>query len=265
MWGIKKHEKAYCGYACSHTGHVRKENEDSFLLNGLVNKTSFRRAREPGHHPWRIAGVFDGMGGGERGREASGIAARELQKLWAAQPEPDPGKIDILVRQSFRQANNRILSLPTQSGVCGTTGTVFCTDGTHYKLYHLGDSRAYLLRDGALLQLTRDQTLAQMKLELGLYAEASPQAIVDSHKLTEYIGRDWTGENLIPIESDWLAALPGDRFLLCSDGLYDMVSREGIQNLLQTAADPKEAAHALVDEALRQGGADNITCVVIYL
>lgn len=255
------------GAAVSDVGCARTNNEDNFLLGGQINLDRSDRCKahsrsESGQ--WYFTGVFDGMGGGEIGEVAAQTAA-EIFRDTAGQlkNEPDRTRIDSRMRRAFLDANNKIVTLKQQYQIYGTTGTVLCTDGQVYKIYHLGDSRAYLLRDQALFQLTRDQTLAQMKIDVGLYQPGDPQAEAEKHKLTEYIGKDQTKAHLRPLESEWLTVLPGDCILLCSDGLCDMCTDCEITELLTQHSQPGEQANALVQAALSHGGIDNVTCICL--
>lgn len=255
----------FSGWIVSDVGRLRENNEDNFLLGPHYNTDS--RDRVDGCYSagrgWTLAGVFDGMGGGEAGELASRAAAEACLELFSALP---PGAGDKLVEQTLRraylEANNRIQALHDQYQVFGTTGTVLCTDGRRFKLFHLGDSRAYLFREGQLQMLTKDQTLAQMKLEMGLYDENDPQAQAEKHKLTEFIGRDWTRENLKPTETAWTPIRPGDMLLLCSDGLYDMCADPEIAAVLAGEGAPGDKARTLVELANAAGGCDNITCLI---
>ena len=170
-------------------------------------------------------------------------------------------QIDSTMRQAFLDANNKIIDLQKQHQVFGTTGTVAVTNGDLIKIYHLGDSRAYLMRNRELSQLTRDQTLAQMKMDVGIYQPDAPGAEAEKHQLTEYIGKDPTKQYLRPLESDWFSLQSGDGILLCSDGLYDMCSDLQIGDLLASDASPSEKAKALTAAALSAGGSDNVTCI----
>ena len=253
------------GWVVSDVGRVRENNEDNFLLGSHFNAES--RDHITACHStaggWTLAGVFDGMGGGEAGELASRFAAEACRERFAAlSPDAGEASVDQALRQAYLDANNRIQALQAQYRVFGTTGTVLCTDGRTFKLFHLGDSRCYLLRDGQLEQLTRDQTLARMKVEMGLYDENDPQAQVEKHKLTEFIGRDWTRENLKPIESLRQPLKPGDLILLCSDGLYDLCTDGEILEILTGKGTPEEKARALTEAANAAGGHDNITCLV---
>lgn len=268
----KKNPSAVSLRAClvSDVGLVRKNNEDNFLLCGQINESLQDRCTtgflsEKGDRAWKVMGVFDGMGGGRKGELAARAAAEIFRDLAGELGTEDTAAVDERMRKGFLDANNKVTLLQKDDLVYGTTGTVACIGNRAFKIYHLGDSRAYLLRDGRLLRLTKDQTLAQMKIDAGLYREDDPRAKGERHKLTEYIGRDWTGENLRPQESRWMPLKKNDRLLLCSDGLYDMCPHERMESVLQETADVEKAALALMETALKNGGEDNVTCLVAVI
>lgn len=259
---------SFSGSVVSDVGCIRTNNEDNYILGMHMNADSCSHSGfsvsatgQSGH--WQFAGVFDGMGGGDKGELASQKTARIFLDTFSRLKEDSAKQnVDLMVRNAFLEANNMIVALQRECNIFGTTGTVLCTDGKEFKIFHLGDSRAYLVREGRLFQLTKDQTLAQMKVDAGLYDENAPQAEADKHKLTEYIGRDWTRENLRPMESQWMPVQKTDRLLLCSDGLYDMCSDAEIEKILQKSSNPKTQVTELTEAARRNGGADNITCIV---
>lgn len=262
----------HCGFsgaARSDIGCVRSNNEDNYVFGKYMNHDSAEHseiacsfAKVSGE--WHFAGVFDGMGGGEMGELAAHDTAEIFLKAFDGLTESQSKtEVDLILRKAFLEANNRIVSLQKEYKIFGTTGTVLCTNGAEFKIYHLGDSRAYLVHEDELIQITKDQTLAQMKMEVGMYREDDPSAEADKHKLTEYIGRDWTKENLKPVESRWLSVRRNDRILLCSDGLYDMCADDVISGILRKNTSVAEIASELVNTAKANGGEDNITCVVI--
>lgn len=257
------------GAVVSDVGCLRSNNEDNYVLGESMNANASDHSEDSltvtkTMGTWQLAGVFDGMGGGEMGELASGDTARIFRDTFASL-NGSAGKdwIDQCIRIAFLKANNAIVDLQKEYKVFGTTGTVICTNGAEFKIYHLGDSRAYLVRDNRLQQLTKDQTLAQMKIDVGMYREDDPAAEVDKHKLTEYIGRDRTKENIKPVESRWIPVQSEDVVLLCSDGLYDMCADGEISRILQDSGSPSEKAADLVQNAISKGGEDNVTCVVI--
>ena len=253
------------GGVSSHLGYRRGNNEDNFLMQGQINDNSvpvLELAMElrPTLYQWHCFAVFDGMGGGERGEIASWLAAEAFQQLSASGPLAQVD-VDLLAETGFWDANRRII-LREDPDMYGTTGTAVFTDGEWFRVYHLGDSRAYLFRMGALYQITEDQTLANVKIQAGIYAANDPQAVRDSHRLTQYIGCDPTMKAVKPLESRWMRLLRGDRLLLCSDGLYDMCSDREIRECMALCPEPVTASWKLVEMALKNGGVDNITCLV---
>jgi protein phosphatase len=141
----------------------------------------------------------------------------------------------------------------------GTTLTAAIVDGEAVHLVHVGDSRAYLLRAGALRQLTDDHTLVNRMLKAGEIS--SEEAAQHPHRnvLTRVVGTDPE----VQVDEDDVGLLDGDRLLLCSDGLTDMLTESQIQAILESTPEPQEAADRLVRAANRAGGIDNITVIVI--
>lgn len=257
----------FAGAAVSDVGCLRPNNEDNYLLGNDFNENSSEHSQSSVVFAemagmWHVAGVFDGLGGGEMGEAASRNAAEVFrQGMDFLKSARSKGEIDDFVRRSFLQANNRIVELQRRSNVFGTTGTVMCANGEVFKIYHLGDSRGYLFREDTLFQITRDQTLAQLWIDAGLHRKNDPCIEAGRHKLTNYIGRDRTGENLRPVESLWLPLLTGDTILLCTDGLYNSCTDERMTQILKETSTPGERASQLVQTALTNGGQDNITCI----
>lgn len=247
----------------SDIGRRRKNNEDNFLLGKKYNEKSEARARaayEFQDYFFSLA-VFDGMGGGENGELASRIAAEEVRKA-CDRDFQSYEEIEQQAVEGFLNANRRITHESDMQMITGTTGTVLLSDGGYFRIFHLGDSRAYLFRDGCLYQLTEDQTLAAMKIELGLYTEDDPRAEIEKHQLTEFIGCDRDYGGVKPKTSRWIEWKVGDRILICSDGLYDMVVDEEIGQIFQENRSLEETIEQLIKLALEHGGVDNVTCVL---
>jgi protein phosphatase len=160
-------------------------------------------------------------------------------------------------------ANSRIIDEHLKYCICGTTGTLLCIFQDKFKIYHMGDSRAYLLRNKDLFLLTKDQTLAEMKMTLGFYKKNDPLIEKEKHQLIEYIGCDWAKEGLKPEESKWEDLEDGDRVLLCSDGLYDMCSDLMISDILVNNNQVEIAVQKLIDTSIKNGGKDNVTCLLV--
>lgn len=258
---------AFKACVISDLGRVHCKNEDNCLLGNQINETCANRfvfsVKESNvHEQWNIAGVFDGISSGENAEIASKEAASIFQRVTGSLNETTTeAKADQLIRTAFLDASCSISRMKQFGNGVGTTGTVLCTNLKVFKVFHLGDSRAYLIRNHQIFQLTRDQTLAQLKLDAGLYEKCSSEIESDSHVLTDYIGRNPDG---YPVESQWIPVQKNDRIVLCSDGLYDMCTDSEIIMITQETCSAREQARRLVDAALEKGGSDNITCIVVH-
>lgn len=259
------------GHVISNVGEKKHANEDNYLINGSMNESS----KPISETEWKsnennksfcYAAVFDGMGGGEGGQQASLIAAQEMQKMLDnVSEETGKEEIERLANQGILNANRRIVEERKTHSILGTTATVLCIQGDQAKLFHLGDSRAYLFRDNKLIQLTKDQTLAELKINAGIYSADHPEVERDKTMLTEYVGADETMVSLQSWESEWISLNPTDKLLLCSDGLHHLCVEEEIKHLLELNNKPEELADQLVCAALEKGGTDNITCLTVAI
>ncbi|ALC04526.1 hypothetical protein CDES_00195 [Corynebacterium deserti GIMN1.010] len=222
----------------SDRGLVRGNNEDSAYA---------------GPH---LLALADGMGGHAAGEIASQLMINHLRAL-----DVDPGDNDMLalIGMVANEANaaiaDGIAEDPARDGM-GTTLTAFMFNGRDLAMCHVGDSRGYVLRDGKLVQVTVDDTFVQSLVEKGeLDAED-----VSTHPQRSLILKAYTGHPVEPTLEQF-PAHPGDRILICSDGLSDPVTHSTIEETLLVGA-PQEAASRLVELALRSGGPDNVTVVV---
>ena len=218
--------------ARSDVGRVRKGNEDSFTVD------------EP------LFAVADGMGGHQGGEVASSLALETIAG--------GDGPLEELVRRANEAVHSRAAKDPGLAGM-GTTLTALRADGEVLRLAHVGDSRAYLLRDGTIQRLTKDHTVVERLVDEGRLtpqeAEIHPQRSI----LTRALGVDET----LQVDQGAIEPRPGDRLLLCSDGLTGMIGEDQITRILAEHPDPQAAADALVEAANQAGGQDNITAVVI--
>lgn len=259
----------FSGCAISDIGCVRLTNEDNYVIGKYMNTDLKEHSETFVSFPkkfgeWSFAGVFDGMGGGEMGELAAHDAAEIfLKAFYGINKDMSETEVDFIIRKTFLQANNRIIDLQQKYRVFGTTGTIVGSNDLVFKIYHLGDSRAYLFRGNDLFQITKDQTLAQMKIDTGMYREDDSEITADRHKLTEYIGRDKTQKSIKPLESQWLPIQTDDQILLCSDGLYDMCTDEEIAEVLRKDINTETKCTMLINKAREHGGIDNITSVLI--
>lgn len=205
----------------------------------------------------RLLAVADGMGGMAAGDIASNIVIEAMAPL--DEDAPGDALLDAL-RGSVEIANQRLRDMveanPQMEGM-GTTLTALLFSGTRAGLVHIGDSRAYLLRDGEFGQITKDDTYVQMLVDEGrISAEEA-----GSHPQRSLLTRAMDGRDLDP-EYSVRPVLPGDRYLICSDGLSGVVSEETIAEAMREYAEPQACVEWLVSLALRGGGPDNITVIV---
>jgi protein phosphatase len=229
-------------FHATHTGRQRPANEDSVY------------ARTP------MFAVADGMGGAQAGEIASGIA---VETLGAGRPDAATTAEQQLA-SLIQTANQRIHDLSRsdeQHAGMGTTMTVVLVGEEEITIAHVGDSRAYRLRDGALQRLTRDHSLVEELLEQGkLTAEEASR-----HPQRSVITRAVGPEARVEVDTQTERARDGDVFLICSDGLTTMIDEPAIERTVALSASLTEAGHALIDAANDAGGRDNITVVLFRL
>jgi protein phosphatase len=213
--------------------------------------------------------VADGMGGQAAGEVASRLAITTLINLVLHTPdwimrggEPEAEKVMERMGERFRIVDAAVReqaeSDPSLAGM-GTTMTLACNLGSLLILAHVGDSRLYLFRDGQCHQLTRDHTIVQGLVELGIIRPEEAVGHRLKHTLTRVLG---SGNSLGDAEVQQLRLSDGDQILLCTDGLTDMVKQEAIAGILREAKSSNDACRALVDNALENGGRDNVTVVL---
>ncbi len=227
------------GTARTHVGLVRTSNEDSAFVG-----------------PSCIL-VADGVGGGAAGEVASATAAYAVAATALASAGEDP--ITVLTR-GFRAAQTQVaagVEADAARGGMATTLTALVTDGATFALAHLGDSRGYVFRDHELTQVTRDHTYVQDLVDEGRIEAAEVRA----HPWRNVVLRSVNGTADAEADLLRLHLEPGDRVLLASDGLTDLVSEEEITEVLARRGDDS-AADSLISAALARGGRDNVTCVL---
>ena len=207
----------------------------------------------------RLLALADGMGGHAAGEVASSLVISALAPL----DEDDPGE-DLLkeLREATVEGNaaitRHVADSPDLEGM-GTTLTAILFAGNKLGLVHIGDSRAYQLRDGVLTQITKDDTFVQSLIDEGRITEE--EAV--NHPQRSLLLRALTGQEVDPSLSLTIREVrAGDRYLLCSDGLSGVVSDETLEETLKAYPDPRECADRMIELALRGGGPDNITCIV---
>ena len=265
--------------AISHTGHVRENNEDSYLVmkfgrsleNLLTNVDEDLLQQSYFMNGYGML-VADGMGGVAGGEVASRLALSNLVELivdtsdWILTLQREHDVFTVLERMTERflqidailrkEADNDM----TLQGM-GTTLTVAGVLGSDLVIGHVGDSRAYLLRGQELKQLTTDHTLAQALIDAGVANRDDPASRSMRHVLTAAVGS--LGEQIGP-QVQRFKVRAGDKLLLCTDGLTEMVEDETIAQVLSEAKTAQDACHTLVDVSLAAGGTDNVTVVLAH-
>jgi PPM family protein phosphatase len=206
----------------------------------------------------RLLAVADGMGGHAAGEVASAAVIDALKPLDTQVPAGELlNALDHAVRQASRTLTEMAQADPGLSGM-GTTLTALLWSGSQLGLVHIGDSRAYLVRDGKVFQITNDHTMVQTLLDDGKITAEE----VASHPQRNLILRALATNLRCEPDLQLREARPGDRYLLCSDGLHDAADAASIATVLLTVADPDQAAKDLVALAMEGGGPDNITSIV---
>jgi serine/threonine protein phosphatase PrpC len=206
----------------------------------------------------RLLAVADGMGGHAAGEVASAAVIDALRPLDTQVPAGEMlNALDHAVRRANTTLRDIVQANPALSGM-GTTLTALLWSGSQLGLVHIGDSRAYLVRDGDLFQITQDHTLVQSLLDDGKITPAE----VDSHPQSMLLLRALSGDKNFEPDLQLRQARPGDRYLLCSDGLHRVADADAIARVLLTVQDPDQAARDLVALAMDAGAPDNITCIV---
>jgi serine/threonine protein phosphatase PrpC len=205
----------------------------------------------------RLLAVADGMGGMAAGDVASTIVIANLAPL--DEDVPGDAIVDTLranVEAANQQLRETVAANPQLEGM-GTTLTALLFSGSRAALVHIGDSRAYLLREGEFTQITKDDTYVQMLVDEGRISSEE----AGSHPQRSLLTRAMDGRDIDP-EYSVRTVLPGDRYLICSDGLSGVVSEETIGETLRAYPDPQQCVERLVALAMRGGGPDNITVIV---
>lgn len=231
----------------THVGSVRTHNEDSMVVDP---KRGFYA-------------VFDGMGGANAGDVASQLARDVVSDFIATRVgHPDPrALLDAALNAGCAAVHHAGLQVRERHGMGTTAVACLISDPRHAWVAHVGDSRAYLLRRGRLSQLTRDHTIVEELVIRGLL----PPEEVERHPHKNVLSRNLGAQpfcrvDVLPIELE-----PGDRLLLCSDGLYGYAMPDAMQYILGSGDAPEHVAKDLVELALRGGGGDNVSTIVIEL
>jgi serine/threonine protein phosphatase PrpC len=262
-------------YGVTHPGKVRTENQDHFLICALrkqlvVRQTSLPEADHLMADSERLASlamVADGVGGGTKGAEASRIALEAVAKYvsssmrcYYAAGVADDREFSEALEEGALQCHSELVRRGEENSEdrgMATTLTLYLGVWPRAYLLQVGDSRCYLLRRGELTQITRDQTMAQELVDLGVLTRADASTSRLAHTLSSSIGGRQTAPIVTRFDMTW-----GNVLLLCSDGLTKHVSDERLRERLRSMTSAQQVCEALLQDALEGGGSDNITIIV---
>ena len=226
----------------SDTGRRRRRNEDSYVV------------APP------LFAIADGMGGAQAGEVASKLAASALEG-GTTEDLGGPARVEALIQEANRRIFDRASTDPTASGM-GTTMTVALVEGMRVVIGHVGDSRAYLVRGDSMEQLTEDHSLVNELVKSGKLTEEEAHIHPQRSVITRAVGTDPN----VDVDAFTIDAEDGDVFLICSDGLTDMVGDVDILELVdRNRGDLEKAVRSLVQFANKEGGEDNITAVAFSI
>lgn len=241
----------------THPGRVRQNNEDAFFpsrANGAIDTAGAARNGQ-------LFIVADGVGGSRGGARASEIAVSRLPFFFYGATNGDTART---LRQAMDSTAHEIVSEaashPDRANMSCTIVAAVVKDG-QATIAHMGDARAYLLRGGVLRQLTRDDTWVQMQVDKGTLTPAEAAAHAERNVITKSLGNPSFPEPTV----SQLPLQPGDRLLLCSDGLSGVATDAEMATILAKAPDPAAAVRPLIDLANQKGGPDNVTAVVVQM
>ncbi len=262
-------------FGLSHTGKLRKENQDHYLMATFHKRINVLSTSLPSieeHFPQGeqrlayVAMVADGVGGGVGGAEASAIALESLMRYVDGSvtvyygAKADTAEFIDLLQSAVMKAHNAVRARRDEQqlrGTMATTLTLYIGVWPTYYLLQVGDSRYYVWREGVLSQITRDQTMAQDLVDDGILSPSKASNSPMAHVLSSAIGSDKTMPVVTRLDAAW-----HNVHLICSDGLTKHVTDARIAEILGSMTSAKQAAEQLLQEALDGGGTDNITIIV---
>ena len=251
-----------CAYTC-HMGNIRANNEDNFWccgdsLEAQNQGMSHIRSGYMKQSEYPLLAVFDGMGGGEYGEIASYMGAKATEEYLNAEEADDIAGKKGYLEKMCTHVNDRIFkeTLRLDAEMMGSTLAGLYFTGNQVWTVNVGDSRCFLLRDGKLRQISEDQTDEAYMKENGIQGRKP--------YLTQYMGMNPEEVRVLPY-MDCLQTKRGDRFLICSDGVSDMVPVDFLETMMQQTQSTAKCVDAILTAALDAGGKDNITAIVLEI
>lgn len=267
---------AVTAFGITDTGKVRTSNEDQFLIAELSKRMNVWQTSLPepklqvGEDRAHLFLVADGMGGHRAGERASRIAVAAIEQFtlntfrwFFASDSPGAQKVLAQFQAALSQADDQIVEEaagnPELAGM-GTTLTMAFQLDAQLCVVHVGDSRVYLYRAGQLHQLTKDHTVVAELVRTGVIQQEQVASHPLRHVITNVVGGPHPG---VKVEARAFEVQAGDRLLLCSDGLTEMVTNDAIAAALDATPEPEAAAKLLLAQANDAGGRDNVTILIV--
>lgn len=236
--------------AATDPGPVREENEDAVYHDVVTSPVAGELL---------VLAVADGMGGYQRGEVASNMAIDALRERFV---DADTTDVVLLLKQAYRQANERIYAGGSAEGehnMMGTTLVAGVVKGMDIAIGNIGDSRAYLVRANSLNQITHDHSLVAEQVAMGAMTQDEARGSQHKNIITRALGH----RQRVDVDIFELTLLPDDRLLLSTDGLHDHLSDDEMTSILLTMQ-PEDAAKEMVDRAIRAGSTDNVTALCVW-
>jgi serine/threonine protein phosphatase PrpC len=231
-------------YGKTDKGRVRKENEDAFCIEEDLG----------------LLAIADGMGGHASGEMASEMAIEILRESIKREGEPLPHRLSSAVKLANRMIYEAAQSQSQLNGM-GTTLTALLLNGNRLSIAHVGDSRAYLIREGVIEQITDDHTIVSEQVARGMMTREEAARSGIRNILSRALGI----APEVDVDMEELTVSEGDQFVLCSDGLSELILEEEILSEVRSSKRPDLACDELVNLANQRGGVDNITVIVAHL
>lgn len=244
--------------AYTDPGRVRHRNEDNYYIDGKWKARDEKLFWTEGSvHEHLTAAVCDGMGGTAKGEAASSMAIQMLAEYCKKKNSIDFSDI-------LQSVNNEICrEIQAYGQSMGTTFAGMNISGQKMTFANIGDSRIYRLRKGKLKQLSQDHSVVQRMVRIGMLTEAEARKHPQRHQITQYLGIRQEEMMIEPQIEENVRIENGDRYLLCSDGLTDMLSDEEIEKTMNACRIVKDTVEKLWNAAIKNGGADNITVILL--
>ena len=256
----------------TNIGKVRTNNEDNYFFGGryLRGEENVHSGSDSflGEVPAFFCAVFDGMGGEECGEVSAELAASSFSDIFRDLSEASGEQTESRLKEFYNIANEKVHRLSNEiNAATGCTAAILAIAGSNAVISNMGDSKVYHISPGqnSIEQLSEDHTLSALMVKSGVMTKEEAEKSRGNHSLLRYIGAESEEYDLEPYisESMKLAGTDDNIFLLCSDGLTDMVSEPDILAAFSFEDDCKKISASLIDKALANGGRDNCTVIVV--